>query len=49
LLPLIAVGFFAMLIALIPFWWSLGLAALLLAGAIFVGLICFVAKTRDFS
>jgi ABC-type transport system involved in multi-copper enzyme maturation permease subunit len=49
LLPLVSVGFFALLISVIPFWWCLGLAALALAGAIFVSLIYFVAKTRDFS
>jgi ABC-type transport system involved in multi-copper enzyme maturation permease subunit len=48
LAPLAASGLLVAVIQFIPWWWVLGLAAVLLAGAVLTANILFVARTRDY-
>jgi hypothetical protein len=48
LAPLAASGLLVGLIQLIPWWWVLGLAAVVLAVAVLTANILFVARTRDY-
>ncbi|MBN1910815.1 MAG: hypothetical protein JW818_13805 [Pirellulales bacterium] len=49
LLPLVATGGAAVLIALMPWWWATGLPAVVLLDVLLARNIFHVARTRDFS
>jgi hypothetical protein len=49
LAPLVGAGLILIGIQFVPYWWVLGLGAILLVDAWLVGTILFVARTRDYS